>query len=155
MLLIAIIGFIITIVLFSTCVSAHSPSDLKINFDSETKIIDATVTHQVSNPDVHYIYKIEVRINGELYKTFDYTSQPGTTFSYDLDGIEANVNDTIQVKALCNQGGELSRQLTVSEKNGESTGDGDSTPGFEFLVFITALIMVFILLRKKFKHKKM
>jgi len=156
MLLIAIFtAFLITILSFSTCVNAHSPSDMKISYDTETKIIDATITHQVPNPDAHYIFKIEVKINDELYKTFDYTSQPGTTFSYDLEGIEANVSDTIQVKALCNQGGDINRQLTVSEKNGESAGEGDSIPGFEILVFIAALIMVFVLIRNKSKHEKM
>ena len=100
LLITILITFFITTISFSVNIKAHSPSDMKINYDSETKKIDATITHQVPNPDIHYVYKIEVRINDELFKTFDYTSQPGTTFTYNLDEIDANVSDSIEVKAF-------------------------------------------------------
>ncbi len=149
LLIIVILGFFITTILFSTNIKAHSPSDMKIIYNYETKKIDATITHQVPNPEVHYVYKIEVRINDELYKTFNYTSQPGSTFTYSLYEIEANLNDSIEVKALCNQVGQITKQLIVSEKNGESPRNGDSTPGFEILVFIVSLVIVFVLLKNK------
>jgi hypothetical protein len=149
-------SFMVSIVLFlililcSANIQAHSPSSMKIIYDKEEKTIDVEITHSVSNPNTHYVNKIEVRINDELYETFDYTSQSGSSFSYTLDSIEASEGDEIEVKAICNQGGQITRQLTVGEANGESS-DNESTPGFEILVFVVSLAMVIILIRKRSK----
>ena len=141
--------FIISI-LCAANVMAHSPSGMKISYDMDEKTIDAEITHSVSNPSNHYVNKIEVRINNELYETIEYTSQSGSSFTHSLDSIEASAGDEIEVKAICNQGGQITRQLTVGEGNGVS--DDESTPGFEILVFITSLIMVIFLIRKRLKN---
>ena len=40
--------------------------------------------------------------------------------------------------------------LKIDSSNGQSNGDGDNgTPGFEFIVLITAIGMGFVLFRKK------
>jgi hypothetical protein len=147
-----IMFFLISIPL-STNIMAHSPSSMKISYNLEAKTINATISHSVSNPNNHYVNEIEVRINEQLYETFEYTSQPGSSFTYALDSIEADVGDIIEVKAICNQGGQITRQLTIGEGNGESSDD-ESTPGFEMLLFIFSMLMVYIFIRKKSTTKK-
>jgi hypothetical protein len=138
--------------LFATNIKAHSPSSMNISYDLEAKTIDAVITHTVSNPGSHYVNKLEIKINDELYETFEYTSQPGSSFTYSLDSINASTGDIIEVKALCNQGGQITKQLTVGEENGEST-DEESTPGFEIMLFIISLGMVIFLIKYKSKQK--
>ena len=149
---------IITTLLISImCVAtikAHSPSSMSISYDIEAKTIEAAITHTVSDPDAHFVNKIEVRINDELFDTFQYTSQPGTSFTHSLDLINASVGDKIEVKAYCNQGGQITKQLTVSEENGKSTNGDDSTPGFEILLFVAALVMVLTLIKNKIRKKE-
>ena len=142
--------FVIAI-LCAVNIKAHSPSGMKISYDMDEKSIDAEITHSVSNPNTHYVNKIEVRINDELYGTFEFSNQSGSSFTHKLDSIEASVGDEIEVKAICNQGGQMTRTLTVGEGNGESSDD-ESTPGFEILVFIVSLVTVVILIRKRSKY---
>ena len=48
---------------------AHPPSDIKIQFDDKTKTLTAVITHRVSNPKTHYIYKTDIGLNGQEIKT--------------------------------------------------------------------------------------
>jgi hypothetical protein len=124
---------------------------MSISYDIEEKRIDAVITHTVSDPNDHFVNKIEVRINDQLIDTYQYTNQPGTSFTHSLDSIAANISDTIEVKAICNQGGQITKQLTVTEENGQSTNGNDSTPGFEIFIFTAALVMALTLFKNKFR----
>src|SRR3989338_9244388 len=44
---------------------AHPPSDIIITFDHETKILSAVIMHKVSNPQSHYIKKVDIALNGQ------------------------------------------------------------------------------------------
>ena len=45
--------------------SAHPPSNVSISYDGENQMLQVAVTHQVSTPASHYVYKIAVDKNGE------------------------------------------------------------------------------------------
>ena len=152
--IIAILLCTLSVILISQSVNAHSPSNLNLNYDSEIQDLEVTITHQVSNPNSHYIYNIEIRKNGDTYETFDYMSQPNSlSFTYNYE-VNATIDDVIKVTALCIQGGTITKQITVISNetldNGSSSETDDtSTPGFELLIAILGITIIIILKRKK------
>ena len=95
--------------------AAHSPSQVSLAYDSANQSLQVTVTHTVSNPSGHYVYKIEVLKNEEMVLTKDYTSQPtGSAFSYDYP-INATAGDVLKVTAYCSIAGSRSAEITVED----------------------------------------
>ena len=134
--------------LFGTSVTAHSPSEMMLGYESVNQTLEVSITHQVSNPDTHYIYNIILKKNGETVNSYDYTSQPSSTsFTYTYD-INATNGDVIAVVANCIQGGSISNDVTITAE-GSSSGSGSSTPGFELITILTAITLAFILLKRK------
>ncbi len=137
-------GLIIFIIL-SINVTAHSPSSMSINYDVESQELVVSINHIVSDSTTHYIYNITVEKNNEFYKSFNYTSQPSSSsFTYTYSGIVGEVGDMFSVVARCNQGGQISKSLTI----GTSTQD-NSTPGFEIIVVVCAIALIFFWKRKR------
>jgi hypothetical protein len=44
---------------------AHPPSDITITYDPASKILRAVIIHNVSNPQNHYIKKVDIALNGK------------------------------------------------------------------------------------------
>lgn len=138
---------LIIFILFSVKVVAHSPSYMSINYDTKAKQLTVDITHIVSDPTVHHIYNISIEKNNEFYRSFDYTSQPtSSSFTYNYSDIDGNVGDMFSVIARCNQGGQISKSLTV----GSSAGNTD-TPGFEIIILICAVVLILFWKTKKKK----
>lgn len=147
-----LINMVLIFLLFtlsSTSANAHSPSDMNLNYNITTKELNVSITHQVSNPNTHYVNNIVIKINGETNISKDYTSQPGSSFTYTYENFEATKDDVIEVAAFCNQGGSISRQLTVTSGEASQSDDDRSTPGFELILFMVALIVLMFVIRKK------
>jgi hypothetical protein len=129
-------------------VSGHSPSTLTVAYDLETHNLRITISHQVNDPTDHYISKVEIKKNGAIYNTSLYTEQPNAnSFSYNYV-VNATIGDTIEVFALCNQGGSKTTQYTITQGGANNDEPETSTPGFELFIFLAALIMSIILVRK-------
>ncbi|MCK5300552.1 MAG: hypothetical protein KAJ21_01525, partial [Thermoplasmatales archaeon] len=108
------------LILTTNNVSAHPPLKLNIKYIKENEVVFVNISHSVTT-DNHYIKSIEIQLNGENYDTFEYTSQPSrTSFSYNYT-IAANDGDNIKIKAICNQFGTLTRELTIGENNNGSS----------------------------------
>ena len=136
-----LILFLLVSILTSN-VYAHSPSSMNLTYDTETQDLKVDITHQVSDPNTHYIFKIVIKKNGMAYNTYNYTNQPITsTFTYTYD-VDAQEDDIIEVTANCNQGGQISKQLTVTM--GESESGDSSTPGFELFLVIIGVVLLII-----------
>ncbi|MBN2514892.1 MAG: hypothetical protein JXC33_02540 [Deltaproteobacteria bacterium] len=110
---------IISIICLMTCAvcpttaNAHSPGSVTLDYNIDTKVLSVTISHSVSNAAKHYVDKIKFSLNGELIKTFEYTSQPdNSTFTYQYS-IEAKEGDTLEVKAECNYFGSRTAKLIV------------------------------------------
>ncbi len=132
---------------FTVC--AHSPSTLTVSYNLETQELRLTASHQVNDPTTHYISKVEIKKNGAPYNTSLYTEQPDpNSFSYSYI-INATAGDTIEVTASCNQGGSKTTQYTITQENKNNNNNDSSTPGFELLIFLSAVITILLLLRKK------
>jgi hypothetical protein len=127
---------------------AHSPSTLTVSYNLQTQELRITITHQVANPSTHYISKVEIKKNNVTYNTTFYTEQPDpNSFTYSYT-VNATVGDTLQVTASCIQGGSKTSQLTITQQNTNDDGNTSSTPGFELLIALGALLSAFILIRK-------
>ncbi len=96
--------------------AAHAPSQVGLAYDSENQTLKVTVTHQVSNPSNHYIYKIAIQKNAEEALTKEYTSQPSSSpFSYYYP-INASEGDSLRATAYCRIAGSRSAEITVGDK---------------------------------------
>ena len=137
-------GLIIFVIL-SINVTAHSPSSMSINYDVESEELVVSINHVVSDPTTHYIYNITVEKNNEFYKSFDYTSQPSSSsFTYTYNGIVGEVGDMFSVVARCNQGGQISKSLTVG-----SSAKDNGTSGFELIFLLVSVALVLFWQRKR------
>jgi hypothetical protein len=104
-------GFYIFFVL-SAQAFAHPPSDIKITFDPQTKILNAVIFHGVSNPSAHYIKKVDVGLNGKeiieqsISRQDNFNTQTVTYFIPDV-----KTGDLFSVEGYCSISGKLEKQL--------------------------------------------
>lgn len=95
---------------------AHPPSDISITFNSKTKILNAVVTHNVSNTTNHYIKKVGIGLNGQEtieHKISRQDNNTTQTVSYLIP--DAKAADTLSVEAYCSISGKLKKEIKVSK----------------------------------------
>lgn len=94
--------------------NAHPASEVKASFDKNTSILKVDFTHKVDNESAHFVFDVEVKLNGkkavkqELWKQ---ESKEGGSVLYKLT--DAKVGDKIQIITDCNKGGKKSETLVV------------------------------------------
>jgi len=118
--------------LFTVPTQAHSPSNMTLSYDYNSQILTVTVVHSVADVNTHYIDLITINKNGVFETNRTYTSQASTSSMSDTFTIPAEVNDILQVTAVCSISGLITRQLTVSS-GGLQTQDPPAIPGFPAL----------------------
>jgi hypothetical protein len=131
---IIIIIMLITVQFLSIQVAAHPPSNIELTYTIENNVLDATIYHQVSNPNDHYIYKVEIWKNDELIITENYNNQPDNsvfTYSYIIDSSQGG--DVLELKATCSITGSYTEEIiiptdgnnppTIPTINGETNGE--------------------------------
>ena len=152
--LISITGILLLIffTLSTINVSAHSPSNMNLSYNTNTKELDVSINHQVANPDTHYVNNIIIKINDITIQTEEYSSQPGSSFTYTYENFTATKDDKIEVTANCNQGGSITKTLTVTSEETSKSEDDDSTPGFELILIIFSIICIILILKKYEKN---
>lgn len=93
---------------------AHPPSDIKITFDAKTKMLSAIITHNVSDPEKHYINKVDVGLNGREIITHQISRQDNNqaqAVSYLIP--DAKDGDVLSVEAYCSISGKLEKEIRV------------------------------------------
>jgi hypothetical protein len=112
---------VVSIICLMTCAAcptkanAHRPGGVTLDYNIDTKVLSVAISHSVSNPAKHYVDKVTIAVNGELIKTFEYTSQPdNSTFTYQYS-LEAKEGDELKVKAECNYFGSRTVKLIVGK----------------------------------------
>lgn len=111
---IILFGLICYFVSISTLAFAHPPQDIKVNFDKNSKMLRAVITHNVSNPKAHFIKKVDVSINGEEIIEHKISEQDNNTtqvVSYLIPDVKPG--DKISVEAYCSISGKLEKQIKV------------------------------------------
>lgn len=104
--------------LYQPRVNAHASSNMILSYDFNTQQLNVTITHNVANPNTHYIQSVTIRVNGSIHTQEVYTDQPTTsTYTYQYN-ITAGHGAAIQVTSVCNLSGTLIRSLTVVDPSG-------------------------------------
>jgi hypothetical protein len=84
---------------------------MAVSYHEISRTLTVTITHQVPNPQTHYIREVLVTINGKTVNDTFYTSQPDPytiTYTYPID---TKTTDEIAVTASCVLSGSLTRTL--------------------------------------------
>ena len=93
---------------------AHPPSDIKIQFDDQTKTLTAVIKHRVSNPKTHYIYKVDIGLNGKEIQMLPFTKQETSALQTVKFVVpQAKKGDALSVEGYCNLGGKLEKAIEV------------------------------------------
>ncbi len=106
-----------------SAVSAHSPSNMELEYDMDNQRLKVVITHEVTDPLSHYVYKVDIMKNGSLYTTEAYQSQPSPSELIYFYIIDAKKGDTLDVFAECNQGGSITRSLKVEPSSVKKPGN--------------------------------
>jgi hypothetical protein len=108
---IPVLALLAVVCLLTLPVTAHPPSDMSVSYNEISRLLIVTITHQVPNPQNHYIKEVLVTINGKTVNDTFYTSQPDPdTFTYTYP-IDTKTGDEIAVTASCVLTGSLTRTL--------------------------------------------
>jgi len=111
------IGLFLILSIFLIAVStayAHPPSDIKITFDPKTKILQAVIMHNTSNPLSHYINKVDVGLNGKEiieHRISREDNNESQTVRYLIP--DAKDGDLISVEGYCSISGKLKKEIVV------------------------------------------
>ena len=152
LLYIFVIFFIGILTLITINGKAHNPSNMSLSYNSNTDVLSVTITHNVADPNSHYIESVEIKLNGSTIINQPYSSQPSTsTFTYQYN-ITAGVGAPIQVTATCNQVGSITRSITVGDDSGDQNGTTEISGYLGFLIITNlALIVLLPLIYRKIK----
>ena len=99
---------------FTSIAYAHPPSDIKITFDPDTKMLNAVIMHDVATPLSHYIKQVNVGLNGNDIIVQNLSQQDNSdsqTVSYLIPG--AKFGDVLSVEAYCSLSGKLKKEITL------------------------------------------
>ncbi|MBM3255206.1 MAG: hypothetical protein FJZ08_02785 [Candidatus Omnitrophica bacterium] len=91
---------------------AHPPSDIIITYDPASKILKVVITHQVGNPQAHFINKVDVFLNGKEIITQHISRQDNNNsqaVSYLVP--DALGPGKLSVKAYCSISGRLEKEI--------------------------------------------
>jgi hypothetical protein len=100
---------------------AHPPQDIIIRFDAETKFLQAIIVHNVSNPENHYIKRVDVGLNGEEIIDQKISRQDNNETQIVTYLIpDAKEGDKISVEAYCSISGSLKKEIEVGKQLGDA-----------------------------------
>jgi hypothetical protein len=91
--------------------AAHNPRYMKLDYEPDT--LDVLILHFSFAPKIHYVYKVDIEKNGDLYSTEQYTSQPKLLFFRNNYNVTATTGDELMVTAYCSLFGKITRSITV------------------------------------------
>jgi len=143
-----VLSLLSLLVVSSFLVSAHSPSNMDLSYNATSKELGVSLSHQVSDPNSHYVFNVVVYINNVVTINQNYSSQPGSSFDYQFNVVNVSDGDVIKVTALCNLGGSITEQITIGPDEVTESDDG-ATPGFELVLFFFSLIGFAFIINKK------
>ncbi len=93
---------------------AHPPSDIRISFDPNTKILKAVIMHNTSNPLSHYIEKVDVGLNGkEIIEQLISREDNNESQSVSYLIPDAKDGDTVSVEGYCSISGKLTKEIKL------------------------------------------
>jgi len=106
-----VVMLIIGSLMISMQAAAHNPRYMKLDYEPDT--LDVLILHFSFAPKIHYVYKLDIEKNGDLYSSEQYTSQPKLLFFRYTYNMTATSGDEITVTAYCSLFGKLTRSITI------------------------------------------
>ncbi|HHS13514.1 MAG TPA: hypothetical protein ENN03_07060 [bacterium] len=94
--------------------SAHAPSELKGSFNAETRVLNVTFSHAVSDANSHYITEIKIFLNGKQIieqKLLSQENGEGGELVYRIP--DAEPGDKLRINARCNKIGAKTLNITI------------------------------------------
>lgn len=109
----AVIVFM-SVLIVASVAYAHPPSNIEITFDQKTKVLTAVIVHNTSNPNKHYISKVDVGINGkeiieQIISKEDNNQEQ--TVSYLISDVKDG--DVLSVEGYCSISGKLKKEIKI------------------------------------------
>lgn len=118
----------LTFLLLCGIAIAHSPSDMRLDYDHGLGTLLVSVTHQVDDSSTHYVREVVIQKNGVTVDTVTYASQPSReTFTYSYP-VTLEPGDVARVTARCNIGGSITRDYTRPAAQGTPVTVIPTTP---------------------------
>ena len=127
-----------------------------MEYNLSTQTLSLLISHDVSDPLVHYVNLVIVRVNGSQVLSTPYTNQSSASGgSYVYSPIIATNGSRIEVIATCIESGSASACIIVGVE-GCPQDAGPDIPGyFGFWLIIGISISVTIMVTyKKIRHRK-
>ena len=95
-------------------VYAHPPVKIDLTFAPATETLTAVISHPVSNPEVHYIEKVEIKKNNQVIAKQEYAKQDNhQTQIASIQIPDAKKGDVLTLQAFCSISGSLKKKLAV------------------------------------------
>jgi hypothetical protein len=111
----AIIGaLLISTTMITSCVNATAPRYIGLQYNAQTNTLKVKVLHISPAPKIHYVYRIEIDKNGEVYQAYLYQKQPKIFLSTYTYNVTVSAGDTITVSAYCMLWGFLQKSQTIT-----------------------------------------
>lgn len=112
--LIAIMGaLLVSATMMTACVDATAPRYIGLKYNATSHILTVKVIHFSPAPKIHYVYRIEIDKNGQVYQAYVYQKQPGIfllTYTYNMT---AYPGETLTVSAYCVLWGFIQKSMVV------------------------------------------
>ena len=116
--------FLIFFFFYPQPVSAHTPEDVQLEYDSYIHTLKVTITHNTSSPKTHFVKSVIIKKNGSILSRNEYDSQPERdtfTYVYDVSSYVYDMSpqdgDTFEATANCSISGYTTGTLII--KKGE------------------------------------
>lgn len=109
-----LLTIVLSLLVISGSAESHPPSSMELEYVGEANTLTVQINHRVGNPSNHYVEKISVFKNGEPVIEESYSEQQsssGVDYVYEL---AAQNGDNIEVEAVCNQFGNISKSVEVT-----------------------------------------
>ncbi len=93
---------------------AHPPKDIEVSYEPATRVLTALIIHDSSNPQGHYIKKVDIGLNGQeiiqqmISRQDNNNSQRVSYFIPD-----AKPGDRLSVEGYCSISGKLEKEIAV------------------------------------------
>jgi hypothetical protein len=104
----------VTFLFFSTLAWAHPAKSVDLTFDKATKILTATVVHEVKDGGKHFISSVQIKINKRDAVVQTLTLQDnikGGVYQYKLNDVK--VGDTVVLTTTCNFVGKKAATIVI------------------------------------------
>ncbi len=93
---------------------SNPPKKVILSYDKDSGNLAVSAIHPVKDVNDHFIITNEVKVNGEVVKTEEYTSQSSAE-SQDktIEMPDLKSGDIVEVKSTCNKFGSKSESITI------------------------------------------